>query len=559
MIGIIYTGLLAFNLVTFIIIQKTESIGKLTLIVCQRNFVIFVESSCSKALLNIHSDLLMMLPLFLLFFIIILNREHMLYKYHIILFLLLSNQNLFSQKQGNIWYFGNYAGLDFGSTNPVAISNGQINYSAQQGHNEGSCAISDSTGKLLMYSDGTKIWNKKHQIMENGNFLLGNSSSTQSSIIVPHPKYYNRYYYVFTVGSAFCCGGNITDGLRYSLIDICLDSANGSVLPSKKNIKLIDSVAEKIAVTRHANNIDYWIVTHKYFSDEFWALHLAANGIKDTVISKIGSMHSGTLGGSQGQLKFSNSGLKLAIAATNGLNLLELFDFNKATGIVSNHKPLNVINNGSVYGVEFSADDSKLYSVTYSFAPTQFNLVQYDISQNNLTTINSSLTTIYSENSNISGKGLQIGINSKIYMISPIDETKVSVINNPNAGGLACNYVNQSISLIGNGSYSLPTFIAGFDYSNSETDCNSTAVIETGIVSEHKIFPNPAVDKIIIQAANDEFYNFSLTNTVGKILYTSIHNSSINELDVSYFSNGMYYLQILTKNNTVIKKIIINH
>ena len=52
------------------------------------------------------------------------------------------------QKQANVWYFGNSAGVTFNSGNPVALLNGQTN--AQ----EGTSVISDSSGALLFYSDG---------------------------------------------------------------------------------------------------------------------------------------------------------------------------------------------------------------------------------------------------------------------------------------------------------------------------------------------------------------------------------------------------------------------
>jgi len=88
----------------------------------------------------------------------------------------------FSQKQGNIWYFGDHVGLDFSTGNPITLVNGQTDASV-----EGTAVMSDSSGALLFYSDGSKIWNRNHQIMPNGDSLLGHWSSTQSSLIIPLP------------------------------------------------------------------------------------------------------------------------------------------------------------------------------------------------------------------------------------------------------------------------------------------------------------------------------------------------------------------------------------
>src|SRR3970040_2481571 len=88
----------------------------------------------------------------------------------------------FAQKEAAIWYFGNYAGLDFNSGNPVALTNGKLVTK------EGCTTISDKDGNLLFYTDGSLVYNKNHQVMPNGYGLQGHNSSTQSAIIVPKPK-----------------------------------------------------------------------------------------------------------------------------------------------------------------------------------------------------------------------------------------------------------------------------------------------------------------------------------------------------------------------------------
>src|SRR5690606_37559289 len=101
-------------------------------------------------------------------------------------------------QEHNIWYFGTYAGLDFNSGVPVALTDGQLNTM------EGSASIADSNGNLLFYTNGVSVWNKNHEIMENGTGLMGDSSSIQSALIVLKPGS-NTIYYIFTVAA----GGGI--------------------------------------------------------------------------------------------------------------------------------------------------------------------------------------------------------------------------------------------------------------------------------------------------------------------------------------------------------------
>ena len=109
--------------------------------------------------------------------------------FYIFIFLSFSS---FSQNEGNIWYFGQNAGLDFNSGVPVALTDGQLNTL------EGCASIADNNGDLLFYTDGSIVYNKNHTVMPNCFGLLGNSSSAQSAIIVKKPGSLTVYY-LFTV------------------------------------------------------------------------------------------------------------------------------------------------------------------------------------------------------------------------------------------------------------------------------------------------------------------------------------------------------------------------
>ncbi len=381
----------------------------------------------------------------------------------------------FGQKQGNIWYFGDHAGLDFNGGIPVAITDGATSLS--NFHSEGTSAISDSSGSLLFYTNGEKVWNRNHQVMLNGDSLLGNYSATQSSIIVPKPGS-DHLFYVFTVDDYY--NGQLQNGFRYSVVDICFDEGLGGIVSNEKNVLLVDTVAEKAAVVRHSNGIDYWILTHKLYSGAFYAFLLTSDGIVDTVISDAGPQN---LPAFQGQLKVSPNGNRIGMASTPSLTpSLDLFDFDKATGIVSNRITLNRLN-PRVYGLEFSLDNTKLY-VTYSASsPVSLGVDQYDLNAGggNIDAINNSLNTLF-----FTGGGtlraLQLGPDGKIYMVGFPDAHYISVINNPNNNFPQCNFQDSAIYLAGtSGNQGLPTFISNFDYSNTIASCQcSVDVIHNG-------------------------------------------------------------------------------
>lgn len=469
-------------------------------------------------------------------------------KYILITFILLEITLVYGQKQGNVWYFGNQAGMDFNSGTPIALTNGQTYL--QNGHAEGTSMICDSSGALLFYTNGEKIWNKNHAVMPNGDSIYGSYSSTQSSLIIPLPGS-NQIFYVFTLDDF---NHNMQWGFRYSTIDICLSEGLGDVIHSKKNIFILDTAGEKLTAIRHSNGIDYWVIVHKYLTNSFYSYLFTANGLStNPVITNIGSVHtvipSQALSGAIGNMKASPNGNRIALVSDNGGKLREIFDFDKSTGVVSNFINLHTdldSNDGS-YGVSFSPDNSKLY-ISWNT-----KILQYDLSAGggNPIAIRNSKTII---NPSVSSNnyGLQLGPDQKIY-VTEYGSPSLSIINNPNLAGLSCNYTSSAISLLGNNcSFGLPNLIDSYDYSNTTFNC--TLGIQDDILNNKiTISPNPFSDQTIIKSAST-FRNATLTviNCFGQTIQ-KIKNISGNQIVFSRnnLSNGIYSFRLIEESKII--------
>jgi gliding motility-associated-like protein len=350
----------------------------------------------------------------------------------------------FSQKEANIWYFGTNAGLDFNSGNPVPLTNGVLST------REGCASIADANGRLLFYTDGLMVWNKSHIQMPNGFGLLGNSSSTQSAIIVPKPAS-SSIYYIFTVDAVEY---GLVNGLNYSTVDMNMGGGLGDI--STKNVALIRPTCEKITAVRHANNRDIWVVTHQWSSDAFYAYLVTTTGVSTTpVISHTGvvlqSNSSGNpLESSLGYLKASPDGNYLGIA--NFTNPSQLFLFNNSTGTISN--PITLPVHDNPYGLEFSPNSKVLYLADYSST-----LYQYDLNAANIPLSEVGFLSIGSGG----GMGaLQLATDGKIYSVKE-SSSYVSVINKPNVIGTGCDYTEDVVALNGRSvRLGLPPFIQSF-------------------------------------------------------------------------------------------------
>lgn len=374
-------------------------------------------------------------------------------KYFLLLIFITSINLSFGQLEAANWYFGNEAGLNFTSGTPIALNNSAMSQL------EGCATISDANGNLLFYTNGQEIYNSNHQLMQNGTGLLGSQSSSQSAIIIPAPLDSNRYY-IFTVDS-----NSQPNGLNYSVVDMTLDGGFGGVDTIEKNIQLDTPVAEKLTATYHANGQDIWVIAHRMATNEFVSYLVSSTGVNTIPeVSSVGQIHAVFLMqgtglpsdpdvGGIGYMKISPNGKKIAVAIGYGNTGLELFDFDNATGILSN--PL-LINSYSTYGVEFSPNSKVLYSTSNVFNGI---ILQYDLTQTTLLTIQNSQSII---NGVQKHGALQLGIDGKIYAAQNNFNT-LSVINNPNVLGVGCNYVSNAISLNGKlSSYGLPPFISNY-------------------------------------------------------------------------------------------------
>ncbi|WP_296317270.1 T9SS type B sorting domain-containing protein [Winogradskyella sp. UBA3174] len=350
---------------------------------------------------------------------------------------------LFSQNEANIWYFGAKAGLDFNNGDPVVLLDGDLDTV------EGCAIISTDSGDLLFYTDGVTVYNRSHQVMVNGTGLNGDFSSSQSAVILPKPGTLNSYY-IFTTDA----DGN-ENGLQYSEVNLDLDNGLGAVT-AIKNIQLFTPTSEQLIVTKKSNIDEYWVISHKFNSDEFIVYDVTAIGVNpNPIISAIGNEVA--ISNNIGQMKISLQRNRLATARTFRL---EVFDFNINTGTLSN--VLEIQNPTNFYGVEFSPSGQYLYA---SYFTSGFFLdggvVQYNLFNNTLGEIVGSRKVLF-ENANELFGALQIAPDGNIY-IAKVDSPYLDVIESPNELGLLSNYIVDGINLGGRNSiFGLPTFIQPF-------------------------------------------------------------------------------------------------
>jgi hypothetical protein len=250
-------------------------------------------------------------------------------------------------KQNNIWYFGRNAGLSFELGYPMVLTNGALFTS------EGCATICNSEGQLLFYTDGSNVYNRSHKKMPNGVGLKGNSSSSQSAIIVPKPGSTTEYY-IFTAPYR---ENNLVDGLCYSRLDMTLDNGLGDVVSVEKNIQLVPNACEKVTATLHSDGESFWVITKILGNSDFHSYRVSSEGVElNPAISTTGPPVI-DMNCAAGCIKISHD--RKWLVSVNFMLGVDFHHFDSSNGLVTH--VISEFNTLHLFGVEFSPNNTFVY------------------------------------------------------------------------------------------------------------------------------------------------------------------------------------------------------
>ncbi|MFQ5446851.1 MAG: hypothetical protein ACE5FF_07955, partial [Saprospiraceae bacterium] len=313
-------------------------------------------------------------------------------------------------------------------------------------------SFSDAEGNILFYTNGIQINNKSDEMMENGDSLnAGYWANVSSSVGYPVPK--GAFFLLKPLDSTMCflfhmytetiSGAHFLSKFYYSLIDMNANNGLGSVV--EKNIPLLNGDAQlnfnHAVAVRHGNGRDWWIIVPHRMQPQYFRFLLTPEGIYGPEVQEVGFKEP-TLDPNQyiGTSLFSPDGTKYA--DYDFLTGIQIFDFNRCTGLLSNPVKIDYQwdpnwNNGES-GIAFSSSGRFLYMTRKK---NGIELVQYDLFT---TDIPASEVVIYSCNSFnnylCSMTHPQLGPDGEIYIGAVIDTVAFHIIHQPDSLGQACEF-----------------------------------------------------------------------------------------------------------------------
>ncbi|MBI2721591.1 MAG: T9SS type A sorting domain-containing protein [Bacteroidetes bacterium] len=535
-------------------------------------------------------------------------------KYFTLLIILVSFIGI-CQKANN-WHFGNSAGLNFNTATPSALLNGQTIAP------DNTSSISDAAGNLLFYTNGVTVWNKNNVSMPNGNGLIGHSSAGQCAVIVPIPCSPTKYviFHVTEYSAPGNLNYTVVDmSLNNGLGDVVTTQKNISLGTgwTEKLCAYYNPLGNFYWVFSHKWNSDQFvgfkvdtasIATQSVVSsigsvlscgsyggvhDAMGQLTISPNGNKivnaltcqdkfevfdlniNTGVLSNSLVVSGT-GGNAWGAAFSPDSKKLYVDALFGQSVLQ-YDLS-SNNQSSVNASQNILYTASSGGYNFGYMELGPDSLVYIAKPSSYSLTVI----NNPNTLGSGSNFSLAEPSlgtNTSSHGL-----SRIAYNIPSNNNGVPAItvSNSNAATILC--VGQTATLTANGANTYtwntsatgaviavsPSTTTSYTVTGSNGGCSSNAAITVSVsectsisktVYENKfihVYPNPLIDNLTIEL-NDHFQNGNLevTNVLGQVIFSD-KLTSLNTLDLSFLTAGLYFLNIHNTNEQQVIRLIKN-
>ena len=334
------------------------------------------------------------------------------------------------------WAFGNSAGIDFGASGSTATAV-KIPGSTQ----EGSTVVTDTTGQMLFWSNGSTLFNRDNAVMLNGSGLNINASATQTVAAFPSITEPGTYFVVTTTGAGEVGGKG---RLYYSKVDMSLDGGLGGVT-STKNVPLggTQDATEALNAVPNADGTGFWVITHRANTPNILAYEFDGDGpVTGTAVESAMSTNNGDNFGTY-NLSADLSQIVQATGSQAGVNQLRLLSINAATGVLTEKftwaYPAGSGTGTSAYAADFSPNGDYVYA-TKIFGGAR--LFRYKIAG----ATSSADVEASAENLAAIGNGGQVrrAPDGKMYVVNRTSSS-LGVVNSPDAANP--DYVGGAFAL----------------------------------------------------------------------------------------------------------------
>ena len=475
-----------------------------------------------------------------------------------------------AQKQDYIWILGTDQNIsefdqgyrfDFNKTpfEPFLSNNGAVM------DNNNAC-ICDGNGNLLFFTNGCGIFNKDYEYMENGDSLnydvwmenLGwvdckyGYPGFQDLMILSDPANDQGYYLLHKIKKFK--GLNIQDGLELmnSYIDISANDDLGKVAYKNQSYHHTSRpMTSYLTAINHSNAKDWWVIQPLEEDSIFLTFLIDENGIQRKEDQNTHQYYNSYRSSASGTAKFSPDGSKYAIY--NYYDGLHVFDFDRSTGKLTNHKEVEIYNDIQVSLIKYSSVEWSPNS-RFIYTASREDLHQIDTWESDYQDGVRLIDTYNGTQDPFSTRFFLMAQapNCKIYMCPTSSTNTYHVIHKPDELGVACDFVQNGMKLPKtSGVASFPNF-PRFRV-DEEEKCDPTITSFLGDEVYYRrdlgVYPNPVQQDLNITIPEQQSGQVIIYNIEGKVLMGPIavsNQTDIHQVDVSALSSGTYIVEYVS-------------
>lgn len=280
------------------------------------------------------------------------------------------------------WYFGsNTRGIRFSRSDnaPSLLNNKRTPF----GNGGSAVASNPINGDLMFYTDGSVVYDLRHQQMPSGTALNVTPNTNQPVAISGRPTFPNQYY-IFTNTASFTSNGNIyvhTVDMTASGNEIAPEPPIGNVITRNFDIAL-GQRSEAMITVPHSDGTNFWLITHENGTDNFTSTLINGTTFNSTTYPDITGVHI-----SAANFSYHAATGKIAVSPQTSNSNVAILNFNNNTGQITFDR--FVLTSGvpstptqAIYDTEWSPSGRFLYISIHgqTAAPAiQADVVQFDM------------------------------------------------------------------------------------------------------------------------------------------------------------------------------------
>ncbi|MBK6545240.1 MAG: hypothetical protein IPG12_08215 [Saprospiraceae bacterium] len=365
----------------------------------------------------------------------------------------------------NNWLFGYGTGIP-DTVNPfggiiMSFTNNKVSFTPQARDFEFSWqanSFSNSYGDLLLMSNGCSVADASSSIIKNGDSLgFGKIWGVNCPKNQPHPQaglfvnFSNDTNIIAFLHIILDTIGNGSRAFLKCIYETKIDLTSNIVL-SKNKIILYDTLYGGLTAIPSNDYMNWWIIIPRFQSNDIYILLYNKNGVEKISRQSIGIEHLPS-GAGVSQCVFSPDGKKYAIYSP--VNGLQIFDFDRATGMLSNFKHFSLIYPFNTAGGCVFSSNSRFIYVSNPTEVLQLDLLEQDSSKV-IDTVGvfdnffDPFPTTYLQ--------MALGPDCRIYISTYGGNRYLHVITEPNKKGKECQLINRGLKLPTRNSFVTPNF-----------------------------------------------------------------------------------------------------